>query len=57
MNNLEIKESAESTSRTLISVVYFVNLVLSIIALIAGIAIMLDDEFVGLYLKIGRAHV
>ena len=53
MSNLEIKESAESTSRTLISVVYYVNLILSIIALITGVAILLDDEFVGLYLIIG----
>ena len=52
MSNLEIKESAESTSRTLISVVYYVNLVLSIIALIAGVAIILDDELVGLYVII-----
>lgn len=53
MSNLEIKESAESTSRTLISVVYYVNLILSIIALFAGVAILLDDEFVGVYVIIG----
>ena len=52
MSNLEIKESAESTSRTLISVVYYVNLVLCIIALIAGVAIILDNEDVGLYVII-----
>ena len=53
MSNLEIKESAENTSRTLISAVYYVNLVLSIIALIAGVAIILDNESVGLYVIIG----
>lgn len=49
MSNLEIKESAESTSRTLISAVYYV---LCIIALIAGVAIILDNEDVGLYVII-----
>ena len=52
MSNLEIKGSAESTSRTLIRVVYYVNLVLCIIALVAGVAIILDNESVGLYVII-----
>ena len=52
MSYLEIKESAENTSRTLISVVYYVNLVLCIIAMIAGIAMIIDYEDVGIYVII-----
>lgn len=52
MSYLEIKESAENTSRTLISVVYYVNLVLCIIAMIAGVVMIIDYEDVGIYVII-----
>ena len=49
MANLEVKESAESTSRSLIGVVYYFNLILGIIAFLVGIVMVLDGEEVGLY--------
>lgn len=52
MSNLEIRESAESTSRSLINVVYYLNLVISIIAIIGGVVTILDNEYVGLYIII-----
>ncbi len=49
MANLEVKESAEGTSRSLIGVVYYFNLILGIIAFLVGIVMVLDREEVGLY--------
>ena len=49
MANLEVKESAEGTSRSLIGVVYYFNLILGIIAFLVGIVMVLDGEEVGLY--------
>ena len=48
MKTTTIRESAESTSRTLISVVYYVNLLLCIIALISGAIIFIDEVWLGL---------
>ena len=44
MSKSEIRESAESTSRTIIDVIYYLNLVLSAIAIIVGVALILDYE-------------
>ena len=49
MVNLEIKESAEGTSRSLIGVVYYFNLILGIIAFLVGIVMVFDGEEIGLY--------
>ena len=52
MANLEIKESAEGTSRSLIGVVFYFNLIVCIIALLAGVVMVLDKVESGLYLII-----
>ena len=44
MAKIEKRESAEITSRTIIDVIYYLNLVFSLIAIIVGVVALFDFE-------------
>ena len=48
MKNATIKENAESTSRTLVTLVYYVYLLICILALFSGAIILIDELEIGL---------